>query len=129
MDYIKDGVTNPYARMISLIYPNVPNSFWNEFNKLVGKEEMDTLMDRVILVCNDHMPHEGIKQLIKMFSTLFWEEWKLKMPTISKETRLVGSQWAKELSQSEKFKHKLDALVKKYTLDELNSISKKPHSK
>ena len=122
-------VTNPYARVISITYRNVPDLFWNEFNKLVGKEEMDLLINRVTLVYSDHMSHEGIKQLIKMFSTSFWEEWKLKMPTISKEAGLVGSQWAQELSQSKEFKHKLDALVKKYALEELNSISKKSHSK
>ena len=66
MDYIKDGVINPYSRMISLTYPKVPDPFWKELNKLIGKKEMDVLMDRIVLVYNKHMSHEAIKQLIKM---------------------------------------------------------------
>ena len=35
MYYIKEGATNSYVRVISLTYPQVPSSFWDEFNKLV----------------------------------------------------------------------------------------------
>ena len=93
MNYIKEGVTNSYARVISLTYPNVPDQFWDDFNKLVGKQEMKVLLDQVILVYDRHMTRDVIKQLIKMFSTPFWIEWKQKMPTISKEAGLVGSEW------------------------------------
>ena len=129
MDYIKKGATNSYARVISLTYPQVPSSFWDEFNKLVGKEEMDVLMDRVVLVYNKHMSHDVIKQLIKMFSTSFWEEWKQKMPAISKEAGLIGSEWTQELLQSDLFKQKIDGLVKKYALEKLNSTPEIPPSK
>ena len=124
MDYIKDGVLNPYSRVISLAYPKTSEAFWNEFNALIGKEEMDLLLDRIVLVYNKHMSHKAIKQLIKMFSTSFWEEWKQKMPTISKEAGLIGGQWTQELSQSEKLKNKLDVLVKKYDLEKLNAQPK-----
>ena len=127
MSYIEDGIINPYARMISLTYPEVPDPFWDEFNKLVDENDMNLLMDRVVLVYNKHISHEAIKQLIKMFSTVFWEEWKQKMPTISKEAGLIGSQWTQELSQSETFKNKVDDLVKKYELDKINSKSKTSH--
>ena len=79
MDYIKEGATNSYSRMISLTYPKIPDEFWDEFNKLPGQEDMRVLMDRVVLVYSKHMSHDAIKQLIKMFSTPFWEEWKKKM--------------------------------------------------
>ena len=129
MDYIKDGVVNPYARMIAMTYPNVPNPFWDEFNKLIGKEEMDMLMDRIAIVYDKHMSHKVIKQLIKMFSTLFWEEWKHKMPLISKEAGLIGSQWTQELAKSKKLKQKIDNLVKKYGLEKLNSNLETSHPK
>ena len=122
MNYIKEGVTNSYARVISLTYPKVPDQFWDDFNKLVGKEEMKVLLDRVVLVYDKHMTHDVIKQLIKMFSTPFWIEWKQKMPTISKEAGLVGSQWTQKIIQSESFKKKLDNLVRKHDLENLNSI-------
>ena len=116
MDYIKAGVTNSYVRVISLTYPKVPDQFWDDLNKLPGKEEMKVLSDRVILVYDKHMSHEVIKQLIKMFSTSFWDEWKHKMPAISKEAGLIGSEWTQELLQSKSFKKKLDNLVSKHDL-------------
>jgi len=48
MDYIKDEATNSYARVISITYPKVPDQFWDDFNKLAGKEEMKVLLDRVV---------------------------------------------------------------------------------
>ena len=129
MNYIKEGVTNSYARVISLTYPKVPNQFWDDFNKLVGKEEMKVLLDQVVLVYDKHMTHDVIKKLIKMFSTPFWIEWKQKMPTISKEAGLVGSQWTQEIMLSELFKNKLDNLVRKYDLENLNSIPEKTNLK
>ena len=44
MSYIKEGVNKTYARVISLTYPKVPDQFWDDFNKLVGKEEMKVLL-------------------------------------------------------------------------------------
>jgi len=129
MSYIKEGVNKSYARVISLTYPKVPDQFWDDFNKLVGKEEMKVLLDRVVLVYDKHMTHNVIKQLIKMFSTPFWVEWKQKMPTISKEAGLVGSQWTQEIMQSESFIKKLDNLVRKHDLENINSISKKKNLK
>jgi uncharacterized protein len=129
MDYIKDGATSSYSRMISLTYPKIPDEFWDEFNKLPGQEDMRVLMDRIVLVYSKHMSHDAIKQLIKMFSTPFWEEWRKKMPSISKEAGLVGSEWTQELLQSELFKQKVDKLVKKYDLEKLNSSPKNSPSK
>ena len=129
MDYIKNEATNSYARVISITYPKVPDQFWDDFNKLVGKDEMQVLLDRVVAVYNKHMSHEAIKQLITMFSTPFWDEWKQKMPTISREAGLIGSQWTQELLQSQSFKKKLDSLVSKYDLEKLNSVPETSHSK
>ena len=129
MDYIKNEATNSYARAISITYPKVPDQFWDDFNKLTGKEEMKVLLDRVVAVYDKHMSHEVIKQLITMFSTPFWDEWKQKMPTISREAGLIGSQWTQELLQSQSFKKKLDSLVSKYDLEKLNSAPETSHSK
>jgi hypothetical protein len=129
MDYIKEEATNSYARVISLTYPKVPDQFWNDFNKLTGKEEMKILLERVVAVYDKHMSHEVVKQLITMFSTPFWSEWKQKMPTISREAGLIGSQWTQELLQSHSFKKKLDSLVSKYDLEKLNSVPETSRSK
>ena len=129
MDYIKAEVINSYARAISLTYPKVPDQFWDDLNKLLGKKEIKVLLDRVTLVYDKHMSHEVIKQLIKMFSTPFWDEWKHKMPAISKEAGAIGSEWTQELLQSQSFKKKLDNLVSKYDLEKLNSSPEKSNPK
>ena len=50
----------------------------------------------------------------------FWDEWKKKMPLISREAGGVGSQWGKEISQSPAFNKKLEGLIKKYELEKIN---------
>lgn len=125
MDYMKDNVLSPHSRMISISYPKVPDTFWEEFNALVGPEEMDALMARVVQVYDKQMSHTVIKQLIEMFSTPFWEEWKQKMPGISREAGLAGSQWAQDLLQSGTFQKKIDDLIQKHNLEKINT-EKKP---
>ena len=55
-----------------------------------------------------------------MFETPFWNEWKEKMPQISREAGLIGNEWGREYTQSEAFNKKLQDLIKKYDLEKLN---------
>ncbi|MBT6296985.1 MAG: hypothetical protein HOJ14_10545 [Nitrospina sp.] len=55
-----------------------------------------------------------------MFETPFWNDWKKKMPIISREAGLIGSEWGREHTQSEEFNAKLDDLIEKYELKKLN---------
>ncbi len=82
---------------------------------------MDELVERVIPVYKKHMSPETVKKLIVMFETSFWSEWKEKMPQISREAGLIGSEWGRELTQSERFNKELEGIVKKYELEKLNS--------
>ena len=111
---------NSVSMMISGAFPKVPDEFWTEFNQLIGEKEMDELIARVIPVYEKHMSHETVKKLIEMFETPFWEEWKNKMPEISREAGLVSSQLGKEISQSTAFNKKLEDLVNKYQLEKIN---------
>ena len=88
---------------------------------------MKVLLNRVVAVYNKHMTHDVVKQLIKMFSTPFWVEWKQKMPAISREAGLIGSEWTQELLQSQSFKKKIDGLVSKYDLVKNNSAPESSH--
>ena len=116
---------NSVSMMISGAFPKVPDAFWSEFNQLIGEKEMDELIARVIPVYEKHMSHETVKKLIEMFETPFWEEWKNKMPEISREAGVVSSQWGKEISQSIEFNKKLEDLIKKYELEKINKNNKK----
>ena len=111
---------NSVSMMISGAFPKVPDEFWTEFNQLIGEKEMDELIARVIPVYEKHMSHETVKKLIIMFETPFWEEWKKKMPVISREAGVVGSEWGKQISQSPAFNKKLEGLIKKYDLEKIN---------
>ena len=120
LSYMQESLLNNVSMMVTAPFPKVPDAFWGEFNQLIGKKEMDNLIDRVIPVYDKHMSHETIKKLITMFKTPFWDEWKEKMPQISREAGMIGSEWGREHTQSEAFNKKLQGLIKKYELEKLN---------
>ena len=120
LTYMQETLLNNISMMVTGSFPKVPDAFWEEFNKLVGKKEMDDLIGRVIPVYDKHMPHKTVKQLITMFETPFWNDWKKKMPIISREAGLIGSEWGREHTQSEEFNERLDDLIEKYELKKLN---------
>ena len=120
LTYMQDTLMNSMSMMISGSFPKVPDEFWKEFNQLIGEKEMEDLVSRVIPVYDKHMSHETVKKLIEMFETPFWEEWKQKMPEISREAGVLGSQWGKEISQSPAFNKKMEELIKKYELEKIN---------
>jgi hypothetical protein len=124
LSYMKDGVMNSYSQMIGSAYPKVPDAFWTDFNALIGKREMDALVEKVIPVYDKHMSNEVIQKLIVMFETPFWIEWKNKMPLISREAGIAGQRWIHELTQADDFKQKIDRLVEKHELEKLNSAKK-----
>lgn len=123
LDYMRQGVLDTYGSVIASAYPKVPQAFWDEYYRIIGEKEMKSLIDRVVPVYDKHMSHEVIKKLIAMFENPFWEEWKKKMPLISREAGQAGSDWSQELVQSDQFKNKVDALIKKYELETLNPES------
>jgi hypothetical protein len=120
LTYMQDTLMNSVSMMVSGSFPKVPDEFWTEFNKLIGKKEMDELVERVIPVYDKHMSHETVKKLITMFETPFWNDWKEKMPLISREAGLIGSEWGREHTQSAAFNMRLDGLIEKYELKKLN---------
>ena len=120
LSYMQDSLMNNVSMMVTGSFPKVPEAFWGDFNKLMGKKEMDDLVKRVIPVYEKHMSHETVKKLITMFETPFWNEWKEKMPKISREAGVIGSEWGREITQSKKFNEKLEGLIKKYELEKLN---------
>ena len=120
LSHMQESLLNNVSMMVTAPFPKVPDAFWGEFNQLIGKKEMDNLIDRVIPVYDKHMSHETVKKLITMFETPFWNEWKEKMPQISREAGLIGSEWGRRYTQSEAFNKKLQDLIKKYELEKLN---------
>ena len=120
LSYMQDTLMNSMSMMISGSFPKVPDGFWKEFNQLIEKKDMDDLVHKIIPVYDKHMSHETVKKLIEMFETPFWEEWKEKMPKISREAGLIGSEWGRALSESPAFNKKLEGLIKKYDLEKIN---------
>ncbi len=120
LTYMQDSLLNSVSLMVTGSFPNIPDPFWEEFNELVGKKGMDDLTTQVIPVYDKHMSHETVKKLITMFETPFWNEWKEKMPLISREAGVIGSEWGREYTQSKAFNEKLDGLIEKYELEKLN---------
>jgi hypothetical protein len=116
----KNHLLSQYSMGLSGAYPKAPDAFWEEYFDLIGQQDIDTLVERMIPVYDKNMSHEVIRKLIEMFETPFWEEWKVKMPAISREAGLIGSEWGQALLQSEAFNKNLEALIKKHDLEGLN---------
>ena len=117
---VKNNLLNQYSMGFSGSYPKTPDAFWEEYYELIGQQDVDTLVERMIPVYDKNMSHEVIRKLIEMFQTPFWEEWKVKMPAISRQAGQIGSEWGQALLQSEAFNKKLEGLIKKHDLAGLN---------
>ncbi len=129
LSYMKDGLLNSYGSMINATYPKAPEAFWDDYYALIGEKEMAALIEKIIPVYDKHMSHEVIRKMNVMFENPFWEEWKTKMPLISREAGIIGSKWGQELVQSDAFVKKVDALIDTHQLDKLNSPTEPPKSK
>jgi len=120
LDLMKNNLLNQYSMGFSQAYPKAPDAFWQEYYQLIRQQDIDTLVERMIPVYDKNMSHEVIRKLIEMFETPFWEEWKVKMPAISREAGQIGSVWGQELLQSDAFNKNLKTLIRKHDLEDLN---------
>jgi len=120
LNLMKNNLLNQYSMGFSRAYPKMPDAFWQEYYQLIGQQDIDALVERMIPVYDKNMSHEVVRKLIEMFETPFWEEWKVKMPAISREAGQIGSVWGQELLQSEAFSKSLEALIQKHDLEGLN---------
>ncbi len=117
---VKNNLLNQYSMGFSGGYPKTPDAFWEEYYQLIRQEDIDALVDKIVPVYDKNMSHEVVRELIKMFETPFWQEWKVKMPAISREAGQIGSVWGQGLLQSEAFNKNLKALIQKHDLEGLN---------
>jgi hypothetical protein len=117
---VKNNLLNQYSMGFSGAFPKTPDAFWEEYYQLIGQQDIEVLIERIIPVYDKNMTHDVIRKLIEMFETPFWEEWKVKMPAISREAGLIGSEWGQGLLQSDAFNKKLQGLIKKHDLEGLN---------
>jgi len=113
---MKNNLLDTFGSTIAFSYPKIPQAFWDDFNALVEQEDMDRLIDDVAKVYEKHMSREVVSKLIEMFETPFWNEWRSKMPLISREAGVAGVEWAQKISQSDEFNKKVDALIAKHKL-------------
>jgi hypothetical protein len=120
LNIVKNNLLNQYSMGFSGSYPKTPDAFWEEYYELIGQQDVDVLVEKMIPVYDKNMSHEVIRKLIEMFQTPFWEEWKVKMPAISREAGQIGSEWGQALIQSEAFNKKLEELIQKHDLAGLN---------
>ena len=120
LNLIKNNLLNQYSMGFSRAYPKIPDAFWEDYYELIEQKDIDALVNKIVPVYSKHMSHEVVLKLIEMFETPFWEEWKSKMPAISREAGQIGSVWGQELLQSPVFNQKLQDLIKKHRLEEQN---------
>lgn len=120
LQLMKNNLLNQYSMGFAGGYPKTPDAFWEDYYELIRQKDIDVLVEQIIPVYDKHMSHEVVRELIKMFETPFWQEWKVKMPAISREAGLIGSTWGQDLLQSDVFNTKLKGLIAKHDLEGLN---------
>ena len=121
LEYMKKDLEKVLSARIGVAYPKIPDNFWREFDQVVvSDQEMNDLIARITPVYARSMNHETIKKLIEMFDNPFWEQWKMKMPTISREAGRLGGSWIREMSESQLIDQRIEFLVEKYDLENLN---------
>lgn len=101
LNLVKNNLLNQYSMGFSGGYPKTPDAFWEDYYQLIGQQDINALVERMIPVYDKNMSHEVIRKLIEMFETPFWQEWKVKMPAISREAGQIGSEWGQALLQSD----------------------------
>lgn len=120
LQLMKNNLLNQYSMGFAGGYPKTPDAFWEDYYDLIQPKDIDVLVEKIIPVYDKHMSHEVVRELVRMFETPFWQEWKVKMPAISREAGLIGSSWGQDLLQSDVFNTKLKALITKHDLEGLN---------
>jgi hypothetical protein len=73
-------------------FPNVPQSFWNDFLKGVNADELN---DLAIESYDKHFTHDDIRQLIEFYNSPIGRKMTAELPSISKECMAAGQKWGR----------------------------------
>lgn len=76
--------------------PNVPERFWNDFQKEVRTDE---LIDLIIPVYDRNLTADDIKALIKFYETPAGKKFVSVLPQITQESMTAGEGWGRGLAQ------------------------------
>ena len=77
-------------------YPNIPQEFWNEFEKKAKAEDLITL---IIPIYEKHYTEEDIDNLIGFYKTPFGKKMIATTPLIMQESMAVGQNWGKKMAE------------------------------
>jgi hypothetical protein len=89
---VMENMLNTFKKSI----PDVPNDVWDEFMKDVKPE---TLIELIIPIYAKHFTDEDVIQLTDFYRTPLGKKVIEKMPLISQESYLAGSEWGKKLGE------------------------------
>jgi hypothetical protein len=76
--------------------PKVPSTFWDDFMKEVNSA---TLIELIIPIYAKHYTDAEIIQLLEFYQTPLGKKVIEKLPLISQESYVVGSEWGKQISE------------------------------
>ena len=77
-------------------YPNVPQTFWDEFSKEVNE---DGLVKMVVPIYEKYYTHKDIKGLIKFYKSPLGKKSIELAPQLTQDSMQVGEAWGKEISE------------------------------
>jgi uncharacterized protein len=75
--------------------PNVPVSFWNEFQKEANADE---LVNLIVPIYDRHLSHAEIKDIIKFYETPTGKKFVSVLPAVTQESMDAGRSWGMQLA-------------------------------
>lgn len=76
--------------------PQVPDRFWNDFQKEVKTDELREL---IVPIYDKHLSHDDVKNLIKFYETPTGKHFISEMPGITQESITAGQAWGQAIGR------------------------------
>jgi len=83
-------VMNSMIPQFKEIFPDVPNSFWEDF---MNEVESDDLINLIIPIYDAHLTQSEIKDIIAFYETDSGKKLIKKLPLITQESMDIGQAW------------------------------------
>lgn len=79
--------------------PEVPEKFWNEFEKEFSSTSMDELVSLFAPVYYRHLTAQDLDQIIAFYATPAGKKLSASQPAITAESMSVGQEWGARLGE------------------------------
>jgi len=99
IDLMREQMIDQMLDQFKAVYPQVPQSFWEEQIAALNKEKGE-FVDRIVPVYSKNFTMEEISALTRFYSTPVGKKVIEKMPSVTQESGMILSQWGQSKAAS-----------------------------